>query len=271
MTNRVMIVGCPRSGTTILQTILASHPEVLGIFETHFYCVLCSSNKWARKLGLTPKQAAEILNDMQREYGYHQSQKIRLLSSKYASSLFVKTLDEAASNLGKKVWIEKTPQHLFYIDYIKRLTENIKFIHIERKPESVISSLYHASVVYPHIWPYDTKEKSFELWKESYLANQKYRGMKDHFFITLNELIKRPSEHLGRIWNFMKVEAIEGLENRQNEGFRTITEKGKEWLFESQKPLLKEERCRFKDVFDIEERKYLSERIRDTISRSNVI
>ena len=95
-----MIVGCPRSGTTILQTILASHPEVLGIFETHFYCVLCSSNKWARKLGLTPKQAAEILNDMQREYGYHQSQKIRLLSSKYASSLFVKTLDEAASNLG---------------------------------------------------------------------------------------------------------------------------------------------------------------------------
>ena len=34
----------------------------------------------------------------------------------------------------------------------------------------------------------------------------------------------------------MKVEAIEGLENRQNEGFRTITEKGKEWLLNRKNP-----------------------------------
>lgn len=271
MTNRIMIVGCPRSGTTILQTILASHPEVLGIFETHFYCALCSSNKWARKLGLTPKKAIKILNEIQREYGCHQNQKIRLLSSKYASSLFVKTLDNATSNLNKKVWVEKTPQHLFYIDYIKRLTENIKFIHIERKPESIVSSLYHASLKYSHTWPYNSKEKSFALWQESYLAHQKYRGLDDHFFITLNELIEDPSNQLRKILNFMKIEVVDGLEHRQNKGFRTITEKSKEWLYDSQKPLLKEERCRFKDVFDIEERKHLSQWIRDTISRSNVI
>lgn len=262
-----MIVGCPRSGTTILQSILSSHPEVLGIFETHFYCALCSQKSWVRKLGLSPRKATEILNDIQKEYGYHQSQDIRLLSSKYASNLFVKTLDDATSNLSKKVWIEKTPQHLFYIDYIKCLIGGIKFIHIERKPESVISSLYHASLKYSHTWPYNSKEKAFALWKESYLANKKYRDMEDHFFITLDELIKKPSEHLGRIYKFMRIEAIEGLENKQNKGFRTITEKGKEWLFDSQKPLLKEERCRFKDVFDIEERKYLSQRIRDTINR----
>lgn len=44
----------------------------------------------------------------------------------------------------------------------------------------------------------------------------------------------------------------------QKAGFRTITERPKQWLFDSQNPLLNGERCRFKDVFDIEERKYLS-------------
>ena len=69
----------------------------------------------------------------------------------------------------------------------------------------------------------------------------------------------------------MQIEVVDGLEHRHNEAFRSITEKSKAWLYDSQKPLLKEERCRFKDVFDIEERKHLSQWIRDTISRSNVI
>ena len=183
----------------------------------------------------------------------------------------MKTLDRATSTLSKKIWIEKTPQHIFYIDYIKRLIEGIKFIHIERKPESVISSLYHASLKFPHIWPYNSKEKSFELWKESYLANQKCRGLDGHFFITLNELIEKPSAQLRKICKFMCIEDIDGLENRQRASFRTINEKGKEWLFESQKPLLKKERCRFKEVFDIDDRDYLSLRIHDTINQANVV
>ena len=151
----------------------------MGIFETHFYCVCAVPTNGQEKLGLTPKQAAEILNDMQREYGYHQSQKIRLLSSKYASSLFVKTLDEAASNLGKKVWIEK--HHNIFTDYIKRLTENIKFIHIERKPESVISSLYHASVVYLTSG-HTTQRKIFRTLERKLPCKSKVWD-EDHFFI----------------------------------------------------------------------------------------
>ena len=266
-----MIVGCPRSGTTILQSILASHPEVLGVFETHFYCALCSSNRWFRRLGLAPKGAIKILNGIQKKYQLKTHSNGRLLSSRCASRSFIKTLDQATSNLDKRVWIEKTPQHVLYIDYIKRLTKGIKFIHIERKPESVISSLYYASLKYPYVWPYNSKEKSFELWKESYIASQKCRALDGHFFTTLNELIEEPSSQLLRICNFLDINNINDLENKKRVSFCTINEERKEWLFESQKPLLKKERCRFKEVFDIEERNYLTQRIQDTINRSNVI
>ena len=34
---RVFIVGCPRSGTTLLQAMLASHETVYSFPETHFF------------------------------------------------------------------------------------------------------------------------------------------------------------------------------------------------------------------------------------------
>ena len=98
------------------------------------------------------------------------------------------------------------------------------------------------------------------------LSKSKARGLDGHFFITLNELIEELSAQIRKICNFMDIEAIDGLENRQRASCRTIKEKGKEWLFESQKPLLKKERCAFKEVFDIEERDYLSQKINDTIN-----
>jgi hypothetical protein len=220
---------------------------------------------------VTPKGATKILNNLRKTYNIPQNNNVRLLSSKFASEQFIKTLDQACSTKGKKVWIEKTPQHILYIDYIKGLTKGIKFIHIERKPESVISSLYHASIKHPYVWPYNSKEKCFELWKESYIANQKCRDLDGHFFMTLNELIQEPSNQLLEIYDFLDINNIIDLENKKRVKFRTINEESKEWLFESQKPLLKKERCRFKEVFDIEERDYLSQKIHETINQANVV
>ena len=32
----VFIVGCPRSGTTLLQRVVDAHPDIAIIFETHW-------------------------------------------------------------------------------------------------------------------------------------------------------------------------------------------------------------------------------------------
>ena len=46
----VFIVGCPRSGTTLLQRIVDAHPAIAVVFATHWI------PRWLEKLkGLTPE------------------------------------------------------------------------------------------------------------------------------------------------------------------------------------------------------------------------
>ncbi|NJL67494.1 MAG: sulfotransferase [Microcoleus sp. SM1_3_4] len=46
---RIFLVGCPRSGTTILQSLLASHPEIISFPESKFFHYLLY-DKFADKL-----------------------------------------------------------------------------------------------------------------------------------------------------------------------------------------------------------------------------
>ena len=270
MIERIMIVGCPRSGTTILQSILSSHPDVLGIFETHFYSSLCSPKRWKRKLGLTPRTAIDILKEINQEHSLYRSINSNALLVNSASNIFINLLDYAASNANKKVWVEKTPQHLLYIDYIKKYTSGVRFIHIERKAESVIASIYHASMKYPEVWSYNSIEKSFELWKLNYIENRKYQNSKDHIFVTLSELIDDPNTTLKRLFQFMGIEFIKSLEEKKSTKFATINQNNKEWLFESQNPLKKKEHCRFKETFNRDERLYISNKIKETLEMNAI-
>ena len=65
---RVLLVGCPRSGTTILQAILSSHPEVFSLPETHFFPALCSNNSFIRKLGLSTLKAKKVLLEIEQQF-----------------------------------------------------------------------------------------------------------------------------------------------------------------------------------------------------------
>ena len=48
ITKRIFLIGCPRSGTTIAQVMLAGHPEILSFPETQFF-------KWAVGLHRRPQ------------------------------------------------------------------------------------------------------------------------------------------------------------------------------------------------------------------------
>ena len=43
------LVGCPRSGTTLLQSLIASHPQVYSLPETNFFRLLLHSEEFPRR------------------------------------------------------------------------------------------------------------------------------------------------------------------------------------------------------------------------------
>jgi hypothetical protein len=59
---------------------------------------------------------------------------------------FADMMDQAAARHGCKAWIEKTPNHVAYIEAISALVPGARFVHLLRRGEDVIASLVDAAL-----------------------------------------------------------------------------------------------------------------------------
>lgn len=68
----IFIVGCPRSGTTLLQSMLAAHSTITSFPESHLLLVTSRSRRgrWLRKLGLVALEMRQRLHQFLHEIGH---------------------------------------------------------------------------------------------------------------------------------------------------------------------------------------------------------
>ncbi len=142
---RIFVVGCGRSGTTLLQSLLASHPEITSFPESHFFPQLRPGRRWARKLGLISPRAPARFDAFVAAVGWPRRVRPRLPLARGYARAFVRLLDAIALKDGKANWVEKTPHHLRYIDEIESYVPDAVFIHIIRSGADVVASYYAAS------------------------------------------------------------------------------------------------------------------------------
>jgi hypothetical protein len=117
----IFVVGCPRSGTTLLRLILDSHPNISCGPETHFLIDFESivGRHWYRiemfKFGKPYWHAkiAEFFDSFQREY---------------------------ANARGKSRWADKTPTYSKRLPFLNDLFPDAQFIHLIRDPHDVVAS-----------------------------------------------------------------------------------------------------------------------------------
>ena len=109
---RIFIVGCPRSGTTLLQSLLAAHPLICSFPETHFFPNTVGSS-WRKYLKLASPVAHQKLYAFLDKIGQKDMQNFvpvhGLLLKNYVTA-FVKILDELTSvyyTRKLKTWIKK--------------------------------------------------------------------------------------------------------------------------------------------------------------------
>ncbi|MHA1224100.1 MAG: sulfotransferase family protein, partial [Candidatus Heimdallarchaeaceae archaeon] len=156
---RLFLVGAARSGTTLLQGLIASSPEVFSFPETHFFSKTIPMRKSKRLLWrFLPKDDSIIRRfletvECQDKEKLLQELPIKTISLKKWVKSLITLLDILTLEKKYKIWLEKTPFHLRYIDVIERSTiENIHFIHIIRNGLDVVASLYEATNKFPEKW-----------------------------------------------------------------------------------------------------------------------
>lgn len=132
--NPVLVVGVPRSGTTLIYNILLQHPEFKGIrndpwiAETsifdeyvHLTTTIFESTSW-------PDWATYFYNN-QNAFKDFQKESIRSF------------LANAAKARGVKRILEKTPNHINHLDMIYETLPDVKLVHIIRHPVDVYASM----------------------------------------------------------------------------------------------------------------------------------
>ena len=146
---RFFIIGSARSGTTLLQAMLASHSEVYSFPESHFFCKAAPRGRFGRRLGIAKKSFAGaamkyLFDVLQRPDLVYLAPSRSPFFRNYGKA-FVRAVDTATVDDGKRMWVEKTPHHIDFIDLIERRVESAKFVHILRDGRDVVASQVHAT------------------------------------------------------------------------------------------------------------------------------
>jgi hypothetical protein len=152
----VFLVGCPRSGTTWLQLLLAQHGRIATARETHLFNGYLRQVDWSWN----------YFRSQQDRVGLH----TLLSEDEYYGllSLFVRgAMDKIAqSNPSASVVLEKTPNHVRHAPLILKVLPEAYFIHLVRDPRSVVSSLCAASRSWGGRWASPNVLSNARLWRD---------------------------------------------------------------------------------------------------------
>jgi hypothetical protein len=162
----VFIVGAPRSGTTWVQKLLASHPEVISPPELHFYNYLWPAwNAWQRDIERLPDvgSGSRLLGWPAAISGAEFS---RWLCATY-HMVRSGVMAEAESS----VFVEKTPINVLALDLLEEVSPGHLILHVVRDPRDVVASVLSASSVpWGSVWAPNTVEGAATLYRERVTA-----------------------------------------------------------------------------------------------------
>ena len=206
---RLFVVGVPRSGTTLVQSLLAAHGATTSFTESHFFdrhfrllrpssIALLTRDprpalgRFLADNGEAPPPAAAGLDGLppRPALPFH---------GRAVGRSLLRVLDELALGRNRATWIEKTPRHLRYIPFLERLAggeAGLGFVHVVRDGLAVVASLRHASRGWER--PYDLAA-CVRRWNADVAFSLRRLGAPRDHFVLYEELVERPEDALRRL------------------------------------------------------------------------
>ena len=142
----IFILGMPRSGSTLLEQMLAAHPLVHGAGELPLLGQIMQS-LWARNVNPAgqayPRGLASIDEAVLRDAGQYYAHSVEALLDKKPGARYV---------------TDKMPHNFLYVGMIKLLLPNARIIHCRREPMDTCFSCYKHLFSGAHPYAYDLRE-----------------------------------------------------------------------------------------------------------------
>lgn len=225
--SQVFLVACPRSGTTLLQRLLSAHPDIVSLPETHFLQRLLRYGDRHRESARTWrwKQLHGMRHSLQAWLGWVPAGQVRRAwagvpelavapPSTFASvgtqlQAFADAMAAHCDDSGGQLWLEKTPDHLFYLRSISRHLPDARVIHLLRDGEEVVASLHAAAARYPPWHVYADIDRAIDRWNRALAESETWLHDRRHLWVRYEQLIAQPQQELARIFAFLGCDVVD--------------------------------------------------------------
>ncbi len=214
MQHRIFVVGAPRSGTTLVQSLLASHPDLTSfpeshLFSRHFKTIPPLPFPFLRHSPLQRLRAflgeagidAESAEAYQERLGrLLRPALLRPLRTREVARELLAVLDDIARSRQVSGWVEKTPMHLYYVKFLESFFPDDRkphFVHVVRRGLDVVTSLHAASMAWKTPYAIDT---CVERWNQDVAVSLKHLHEPQHHFVVYEALVNEPDRVTRRLF-----------------------------------------------------------------------
>jgi hypothetical protein len=200
--NYIFIIGSPRSGTTWLQLLINSHPNVASSLELNTFSSYLSPmiNSWKKeehnyKSGKWNKGLPTLIDDKE-FYSYVDD---------FLGNIYQKVLDK---NPGATHLLDKNPANTLHVDLINQLMPNSKFIHIIRDGRDVVVSWKN---VKKNIgFGYGSAREGAKVWKDRVLKGQEAKKLEGRYLeVRYEDLLVNGLPTVKGVYDFCGLEYTE--------------------------------------------------------------
>ena len=279
------MVGCARSGTTLLQSFLAAHPAVLSFPETAVFARLLGAGVMRsfrvgsadpdadaggsgrlgsihRRIQAAYRRATALLDTLGR-CDLEGVLPMRSTSIDEFSNGFVGVLDRLALDQGKTWWIEKTPNNIGVVPEILRLVPGARFINILRDGRQNVASLYDMARKYPQLFwaKYSDLDEAIERWNICLRHTRRLLNVPEVLLVRHERLLSDTEAVLQEICSFAGLAFSRDMIERRAEAAAAVVRGAESWKADVLKPLRPAPDDKFDELFDPAQKAYIDSRL----------
>ncbi len=211
--HRIFIVGCSRSGTSIVQRYLSQKLVLYTLPETDFFNIAASGGILRQALiylGLANNRSDQALTKLNKllDADYINSAHASSKFFKIYADSFTKTLDSLSIKKEANGWIEKSPKHFKKIYLIEKFVPNPKFVHVVRYGPNVVASIVDRAYRYKdHFLKQKHHDYAIDLWNKSIKSALKNSGKPNHIVIHYEDFCDDPESTASNIAKKFQLES----------------------------------------------------------------
>lgn len=218
---RLLVMGCSRSGTTLLQSLLANHSRIFTFPETGVFLRAFGMRggvlPWVH-LGLTAGKERRALRALAAVLGGAPGRSRmpplpkRRLSLAGSLSDVIAYFDSLAKAQGKDIWLEKTPRHVLHAERIGAVVPESLCIHMVRNGSDVVASIVDRAKRYPDRFPRQGDPSyGIRQWNQSLRATAQAIRRPGHVVVFYDALVSETEATLQALCEIIGIDFQEGM------------------------------------------------------------